>query len=405
MAAQVPAQAQAPFALAPGLVDNNPIDYSTSEGAKLFKAATAALKDEFDCSTSNLKTFLSSIGDRSGQHGWDDILEIPEDLNVPNPVTHELLTEYGRITLDQVRDHAMTYNNLQTRQAQASYSLYLCLVNTLTKTARAKVMLKEDQYTPNGIRSGPCFLKVIIAESYLDSNATTKFIREALANLEEYMKEVDSDVPKFNDYVQDLVDSLSARGEQTHDLLANLFKGYAAASDDKFVEYMEQKESLYDEGTNYTPEQLMSLAKNKYAQLVQKKIWKAPSEDQRKIIALQAQVQKLQQANKKNNTLNSPNPKKSPPPKGTPAKRERPAWMAIAPKDGEKRTKTVDNKEYHWCPKHKSWVRHRPQDCKGLGQKAPKPEQAEDKTKNAQANDPKIKLSAALANIAESTQE
>ena len=45
MAAQVPAQAQAPFALAPGLVDNNPIDYSTSEGAKLFKAATAALKD------------------------------------------------------------------------------------------------------------------------------------------------------------------------------------------------------------------------------------------------------------------------------------------------------------------------------------------------------------------------
>jgi len=25
--------------------------------------------------------------------------------------------------------------------------------------------------------------------------------------------------------------------------------------------------------------------------------------------------------------------------------------------------KTVNGKEYYWCPKHNCWVRHKPEDC------------------------------------------
>jgi len=39
------------------------------------------------------------------------------------------------------------------------------------------------------------------------------------------------DITKFNAYIKDLIDSLTARGGTTNDLLANLFKAYKAISD------------------------------------------------------------------------------------------------------------------------------------------------------------------------------
>jgi hypothetical protein len=41
--------------------------------------------------------------------------------------------------------------------------------------------------------------------------------------------------------------------------------------------------------------------------------------------------------------------------------------MTKAPPTGSKRAKTVDGKEYFWCPKHKARGRHEPKDCKGVG--------------------------------------
>jgi hypothetical protein len=87
------------FALAPALVSDAPIDYGTTEGAKIYKAATEALPVEFDCSATKLKVFLSSLGDRASANGWDFILDILTAIVVaPAAVpAFNLLTEYGRI--------------------------------------------------------------------------------------------------------------------------------------------------------------------------------------------------------------------------------------------------------------------------------------------------------------------
>ena len=53
-------------------------------------------------------------------------------------------------------------------------------------------------------------------------------IRTKLSNLDEYLIETDNDILKFNNHVRMLMDSLTARGETTQDLLTNLFKAYAA---------------------------------------------------------------------------------------------------------------------------------------------------------------------------------
>jgi len=49
------------------------------------------------------------------------------------------------------------------------------------------------------------------------------------------------DIIKFNEYVQDLMDSLTARGETTHDILANLFKAYKSVKDHDFTPYIKKR--------------------------------------------------------------------------------------------------------------------------------------------------------------------
>ena len=100
---------------------------------------------------------------------------------------HYLPMEYGQVTLAQCQAHATRYVGQQTRQAQNSYAMYHCIMASLTESARAKVMLKEDEYTLNNVRSGVCLLKVVIRQSDLDSNATSKHLREQLSNLDDYM--------------------------------------------------------------------------------------------------------------------------------------------------------------------------------------------------------------------------
>ena len=73
--------------------------------------------------------------------------------------------------------------------------------------------------------------------------------------------------------------------------------------------------------------------------------------------------------------------------------------MTTSPKVNEKQNKTVEGKDYHWCPNHNRWTRHRPSECKGIGFKvaAPKKDQGH---RFAQAKH-NIKLSNALAAISQ----
>ena len=75
---------------------------------------------------------------------------------------------------------------------------------------------------------------------------------------------------------------------------------------------------------------------------------------------------------------------------------DKPAWMRTPPKDGEKHSKTVEGKEYHWCPDHESWTRHKPSECKDIGFTKTQAKKDSDKVSDSK---PKMKLSKALAAI------
>ncbi len=50
-------------------------------------------------------------------------------------------------------------------------------------------------------------------------------------------------------------------------MMVNIFKGYTAAGDETFMRYMAQHKDAYDDGEDYTPEHIMSLALNRYTNL------------------------------------------------------------------------------------------------------------------------------------------
>ncbi len=371
-------QPQAPnaiqFALAPAMINSNTvIDYSTPDGIKLFETATHGLyketSDMFDCTPDGLEDFLQRVKDRSQMMAYHEIYQITDNSSNPG-VNRDFLNNYGALTMEDIRANVLTYINAPSRRAQESFQLYQALMNSLSVSGRAKVTIWADEYTINGIPSGVLLLKKIIQVSTIDTNATAAFIRTQLSSLDEYMGTIGSDITKFNQHVRSLVLQLQKRRETSNDLLTNLFKGYLACDDRKFVEYIEKKLETYEEGEHMDPNHLMALAENKYKIRVQSGEWKAPSEEQTKILALEAKIKSLEtkhrdkKSDKKGSKKGSNSNRKSDgKKKGSKQKKNKPKWMTTPP-TGEQNTKTVDGKTYNWCQYHEAWVLHTPDECR-----------------------------------------
>ena len=108
-----------------------------------------------------------------------------------------LLTEYGRLSKEQVDDEIRTYIEDESRARQDDNQIYVCLM-TLTKEAKDKMLLLKSAYSFDGNPSGIAFLKAIISESHVDTNATKRLLRAKLSALDAYMVTVESDITKFN---------------------------------------------------------------------------------------------------------------------------------------------------------------------------------------------------------------
>lgn len=311
--------------------------------------------------------------------GWDtSVLSIPDDAANITGDAKDYLDHYGEITLEHLKDVAKTYTANQNRAAQDSMMMYTCLHETLSKVGRDKVTLHSKDYIVNGLESGILFLKIIVRESMIDTNATTSTIRDQLIDLHAYLAQVGFDISKMNQHAQMLLEALRARGETTNDLLNNLFKAYKTVKDDDFMTYIKAKESDWYEGElNLTAEKLMLLANNKYRLLKDQGKWQAPSAAEEKIIALEAKLKAInkggaqgkkgnangrQQGN--NRQKGAGNQKKDG------KRREKEPWMLAKPKDGEAHEKTVDGKQWFYCEKHQEWCRHKTEQCKGAGIKS-----------------------------------
>jgi hypothetical protein len=171
-----------------------PLDYNKSCDMKTFRAAIEPLTEKFDLKSENLNNFLVEVRERSRIYNWSNIISIPdEDGDI-----FSLIDSYGQLTLEECVDHATTYIDAQTRQAQNSMILYIFLRGSLTETAKTIVMSKPDLYSIEGEPAGSCFLKAIIGKATIDTIATENVLRTAIGTMPSKLKELGGDICAFN---------------------------------------------------------------------------------------------------------------------------------------------------------------------------------------------------------------
>jgi hypothetical protein len=148
----------APFALLPGRIRAGPLDYNNPTDMKLFNKAIRGTDPKFDLKEGNLSTFLVKLKEHARIFGWDSILNIPDSSGTER----NLATNYGQLTIENVKNHARSYVNTNTRAAQDSIMLYQFLTNSLTEEANTSVLSNSTMYTIDNLLSGACLLKILI---------------------------------------------------------------------------------------------------------------------------------------------------------------------------------------------------------------------------------------------------
>ena len=138
---------------------------------KLYYKATSPLtgEDRFDGTPRKVVVFLATVQDQALNFGWSDILTIPDN----NGVNHNIIQEYGSLTMLNVPFHTTAYVGQLTRQAQNMQMLYHFIIKSLTSTFMGQVLLYQSHYKINGAYNGSALLHQILSLTYIDMSTTT----------------------------------------------------------------------------------------------------------------------------------------------------------------------------------------------------------------------------------------
>lgn len=252
--------------------------------------------------------------------------------------------------------------------------MYEFIRDSLTESARVRLSVEKEKFLLNDTPDGPCYLKVLLIKFFVETTATNFYLRESLSLLPTKIKELKSDIAKFNDHVDSIVLDLAAGGETSSDLLMYLFKSYLLVEDKVFNQFILNKKEKYEEGDPaITPQALMDMALIKFNTLRQSKTWKVKTPEEEKLIALTAQLKEVKDkitelARKRAPTIKT-DPKKqssgtsNSDGEGTDHKKrkETDPWRKERKSNEIKMER--EGKTYHWCTHHGYWCEHETKDC------------------------------------------
>ena len=77
--------------------------------------------------------------------------------------------------MDEIKQYVATYINEETRKAQHQCQVYQCIMNSLTDTARSRIVKKSNI---NNVRCRHLLHKIVMTKISIDTRATLSHIRE-----------------------------------------------------------------------------------------------------------------------------------------------------------------------------------------------------------------------------------
>ncbi|MGZ8880113.1 MAG: hypothetical protein ACXW1N_07290 [Halobacteriota archaeon] len=202
------------------------------------------------------------------------------------------------------------------------------------------------------------------------------------------------------------MNDLRSAGARHDDLVFNLLTMYGETHCLEFKNYIEfEYKNKFDSNVDISAEELMSGAQQKFITLRDQRKWVKEDEAKKHMLALVSAIKEIAIKNKQGNH--------KPAAEAKPKWKDRSGdngkiykyaeWRKVAPKNGEKHTKEVNDVTYHWCKNHRDglWVTHEPKDCrfgkfKGGKREQPKPTQAKKDDKQDQKIKPSNEIGKAL---------
>ena len=381
------------YAATPGMHEASELlDYGTKSGKQAFLDGCAALDTKFDMTAASTVDFVHEIERRARISGWDvgtyDItnFNIAPNTTGTTPIMKNLFLEYGQIpvsVLTTVCEDWQTGDKKESRATQNNEQMGLCIIKSLTDEAKCRLTAHYHEFTFNKVIYAPLLFKVVMRLATVDSRATTAVLRENLHNLNHQMVLLNNDIPEFNRYFTNNYEQLIGRGESIDDPIHLLFKGYKAVSDIEFQRYVRAKEDDYMDHMPYldglTHVQLIQMMTDRYNKKKVEGTWMVQSAEEKKIIALTAELkevkdalalsrpllEKLKAGGTQNQGGEKKEKKKNKKPKGNKEQQKKDEqWKKKAPKDGEPKTKKHNKQTYHWCIHHMAWTVHTPEECR-----------------------------------------
>ena len=200
---------------------------------------------------SSLPTFLEAIRDRSTQNGWSDIFTIKIGNDANNQlIERNLLTQYGEITLAQIRtDAANDYIGQPIHNAQVSQQIYQCLKKSITDDVAKRMVTESENYLVNNIPDGPSFLMTLIQVFFIKKEAQPTQLCLRIADAHLLITEHEYNIDSFNNALNMYVQQLEANGQSTEDLFAHLTKAYQLVPDKRFNHYITNRIDQHNDGT------------------------------------------------------------------------------------------------------------------------------------------------------------
>jgi hypothetical protein len=130
------------FALFPVLASNNLINYSTSEGIKLYGKAVAPLETLYngDSASASLRLFLSKVQRRANESGWTYILQISSQTGQ----VFDFIKNYGQVTIAAIRAQADALEEANNRKSQNSSQMYIFLITSINDELLGKVISQTE---------------------------------------------------------------------------------------------------------------------------------------------------------------------------------------------------------------------------------------------------------------------
>jgi hypothetical protein len=208
-----------------------------------------------------------------------------------------------------------------------------------------------------------------------------------LQNLGVFAAMVGGVIDKINSEFDQNYSQIIAQGATINDPIGIIFEAYSVVPCYNFTTYMKwQHDNYLDRKLTITHKALMASAKAKLDYLKLKGKWGAKSPDNKKIVAMAAEINVLkgqlkldpklsaiaEEGKKKGNRGDKGEKgKKWKNKKNTSNKKDQKrdeTWKQVPPKEHEKKEKQVGKYTYNWCKHHMAWTVHKPSDCE-LGKK------------------------------------